>query len=160
MAPLQHEIGKRDPFDVPEQEAVLNLFRTSDRLQHRFARLFAEHGLTPSQYNILRILRGEGKPIQCMENGARTITVVPGVTGRIDRLEKKDPPLVRRECCKEDRRVIFVSITPAGLDVLRGLDEPVRDLHRKVLAHFSPAEVAELTRLLEKARLICDREEA
>lgn len=152
MPDLQHELGKRQPFATPDQEAVLNLFRTSDRLQHRFARLFAEHGLTASQYNVLRILRGEGKPLQCMEIADRTITAVPGITGLIDRLEKKDPPLVRRDRSTADRRVIFVTITAAGLDLLATLDEPVAELHRQVLRHFTPAEVAELNRLLEKAR--------
>jgi len=62
MVRLQQELKKREPFACAEQEAVLNLFRTGDRLHHRFARLFRDHGLTPSQYNILRILRGEGAP--------------------------------------------------------------------------------------------------
>lgn len=157
MANLQHELGKRHPFTSPEQEAVLNLFRTSDRLQHYFAQLFTTFDLTPSQYNVLRILRGEGQPLQCMEIAQRTITVVPGITGLIDRLEQKDPPLVRRERSKQDRRVIHVSITQAGLDVLARLDEPIRTLHQDVLAHFTAAEIAELIRLLEKARQICER---
>jgi DNA-binding MarR family transcriptional regulator len=155
---LQHDIKKRQPFDSPEQEAVLNLFRTSDRLQHRFARLFAEHGLTSSQYNILRILRGEGGPLQCMEIAQRTITVVPGITGLIDRLEQKDPPLVRRKRSAQDRRVIHVSITQAGLDVLGKLDKPLLELHRQMLVHFSQAEISELNRLLEKARQFCEDE--
>ena len=104
MSKLQQEIGKRGPFGSPGQEAVLNLFRTSDRLQHRFARLFAEYDMTSSQYNILRILRGEGRPMQCMEIAERTITVVPGITGLIDRLERKVPALVTRERSREDRR--------------------------------------------------------
>lgn len=158
MTQLQHEIRKRQPFDCPEQEAVLNLFRTSDRLQHRFSRLFQEHGLTSSQYNILRILRGEARPLQCMEIANRTITVVPGITGLIDRLEQKTPPLVRRERSREDRRVVYVSITKEGLDVLARLDEPVLQLHRKLLAHFSAEEVKEMTRLLEKARQLGDEE--
>src|SRR4051794_18270963 len=135
MSQLQQELKKRNPFDSPEQEAVLNLFRTSDRLQHRFSQLFTRHGVTPSQYNVLRILRGEGQPLQCMEIAQRTITVVPGITGLIDRLEQKDPPLVRRERSREDRRVIFVSITQAGLDLLTRLDEPLLRLHQQVLAH-------------------------
>ena len=58
---LQHELKKKRPFESPEQEAALSVVRTSDQLQIRFARLFREYGLTPSQYNILRILRGEGQ---------------------------------------------------------------------------------------------------
>src|ERR1700726_3210109 len=99
---LQHELKKKRPFESPEQEAALSVLRTSDQLQIRFARLFREHGLTPSQYNILRILRGEGKPLPILEIASRTITIVPGITGLIDRLEKVG--LVKRERCSEDRR--------------------------------------------------------
>jgi DNA-binding MarR family transcriptional regulator len=158
MGKLQQEIRKREPFASSEQEAVLNLFRTSDRMQHRFARLFREYGLTPSQYNILRILRGEGKAMPCLEIAQRTITVVPGITGLIDRLEQSG--LVTRQRSEEDRRVVNVSITTAGEEVLARLDEPLLELHRKMLAHFSAQEMAELTRLLEKARQGCEGESA
>ena len=84
---LQRELKKKRPFESPEQEAMLNLLRTNDRFQLRFARLFREHGLTPSQYNVLRILRGEGKPLPCLEIADRMIAAVPGITGLIDRLE-------------------------------------------------------------------------
>jgi DNA-binding MarR family transcriptional regulator len=156
MGKLQHELRKREPFATVGQEAVLGLFRTSDRMQHRFARLFREYGLTPSQYNILRILRGEGKPMPCLEIAQRTITVVPGITGLIDRLE--EAKLVSRERSVEDRRVVNVSITPAGEEVLKRLDGPLLELHRKLLAHFSAEELAELARLLDKARQGCEGE--
>src|SRR5262245_15628615 len=104
MSTLRDEIKKRQPFASAEQEAVLNLFRTSDRLQIRFTRLFRDHGLTSSQYNILRILRGEGRPLPVLEIAERTITVVPGITGLVDRLERAE--LVRRERSREDRRVV------------------------------------------------------
>src|SRR5262249_45290924 len=131
MGKLQNELRKREPFANAEQEAVLNLFRTSDRMQHRFARLFREYGLTPSQYNILRILRGEGKAMPCLEIAQRTITVVPGITGLIDRLEQSK--LVSRQRSEEDRRVVNVSITTEGEEVLARLDEPLLELHRKLL---------------------------
>src|SRR5262249_61393009 len=85
---LQREVKKKHPFAQLEQEASLNLARTSDQMQIRFARLFREHGLTPSQYNILRILRGEGAPLPILEIAQRMVTVVPGITGLIDRLEE------------------------------------------------------------------------
>src|SRR5688572_15881070 len=110
MTSLQQEIKKKTPFDLPEQEAMLNLLRTADQLQIRFARLFRRFGLTPQQYNILRILRGEEKPLPILEIAARMITVVPGITGLIDRLEAAE--LVSRQRCREDRRVIYVTITP------------------------------------------------
>ena len=92
---LQRELKKRRPFESPAQEAVLNLLRTNDQFMNRLVRLFREYGLTPSQYNVLRILRGEGKPMPILEIGDRMIQVVPAMTGLIDRLEKQD--LVTRE---------------------------------------------------------------
>jgi DNA-binding MarR family transcriptional regulator len=156
MSKLQQELRKREPFASAEQEAVLGLFRTSDRMQHRFARLFREYGLTPSQYNILRILRGEGKPMPCLEIAQRTITVVPGITGLIDRLA--DAGFVLRQRSEEDRRVVNVSITAAGEEVLARLDEPLLELHRKLMGNFSAEELAELSRLLDKARQACEGE--
>jgi DNA-binding MarR family transcriptional regulator len=147
---LQHELKKKRPFEAPEQEAALGVLRTGDQLQIRFARLFREHGLTPSQYNILRILRGEGKPLPILEIASRTITVVPGITGLIDRLEQAG--FVNRLRCAKDRRVIYVGLTDHGARTLAVLDEPLTALHRKLLGHLSPAELKELIRLLDKVR--------
>ena len=147
---LQHELKKRRPFESPEQEAALSVLRTGDQLQIRFARLLREHGLTPSQYNVLRILRGEGKPLACLEIAERLITAVPGITGLIDRLEAMG--LVARDRSTEDRRVVYVSITPGALDLLARLDAPVRDLHVKLMGHLARPELQELIRLLEKSR--------
>src|SRR5438874_4011421 len=123
---LQHEVRKKQSFALLEQEAALNVVRTSDRLQIRFTRLFREHGLTPSQYNVLRILRGEGKPLPILEVADRMIAAVPGITGLIDRLEGMG--LVVRERSIEDRRVIFVAITTKGVELLSRLDGPVEAL--------------------------------
>jgi DNA-binding MarR family transcriptional regulator len=147
---LQHELKKKRPFESLEQEAALNVVRTSDQLQLRFARLLREYGLTPSQYNVLRILRGEGKPLPILEIAARTITVVPGITGLIDRLEKAG--FVNRVRCDKDRRVVYVALAEHGSIVLAALDEPLAALHRELLGHLSHAEAKELIRLLEKVR--------
>jgi DNA-binding MarR family transcriptional regulator len=147
---LQHELKKKHPFESAEQEAALKVVRTSDQLQIRFARLLREHGLTPSQYNVLRILRGEGKPLPILEIASRTITVVPGITGLIDRLEQSG--FVNRLRCDKDRRVIYVALTDHAVATLAGLDEPLLALHRKLLGHLSQAELKELIRLLEKLR--------
>src|SRR5262245_28524874 len=127
---LQHELKKKRPFESPEQEAAVSLMRTADRLQIRFARLLREHGVTPSQYNVLRILRGEGQPLPILEIASRTITVVPGITGLIDRLEQAG--LVNRLRCEKDRRVIYVALTDRGAKTLADLDEPFFALHRKL----------------------------
>src|SRR4029078_11874944 len=124
---LQKELKKRRPFDSPEQEATLNIARTADRFGICFARRFREYGLTPSQYNVLRILRGEGKPLPILEVADRLIAAVPGITGLIDRLEGRG--LVTRERSTEDRRVVYVAITRKALDLLARLDGPVDALH-------------------------------
>ena len=147
---LQQELKKKRPFDSPEQEAALNVLRTNDQLQIRFARLFRGYGLTPSQYNVLRILRGEGKPLPVLEIASRTIAVVPGITGLIDRLEQVG--FVNRLRCEQDRRIIYVALTDRGAKTLAALDEPLIALHHKLLGHLSPAELRELIRLLERVR--------
>ena len=133
---LQRELKKRRPFESLEQEAMLNIVRTNDQHQIRFARLFRQHDLTLSQYNILRILRGEGAPLPSLEIASRTVTVVPGITGLIDRLEKSG--FVVRERCAKDRRVIYVDLTEKGKKTLAELDEPLQELHQET--HRPPVE--------------------
>jgi MarR family 2-MHQ and catechol resistance regulon transcriptional repressor len=147
---LQQEIKKRQPFELLEQEACLNLFRTSDLLQNRMGKFMREFGLTPSQYNILRILRGEGKPLPSLEIASRMIQVVPAITGLVDRLEAQN--LVVRKRCNEDRRVVFIDITPAGLELLSKIDQPLYEAHKQVLSMLSEEEMRTLSRLLEKIR--------
>jgi MarR family transcriptional regulator, 2-MHQ and catechol-resistance regulon repressor len=147
---LQREIKKRGPFASLEQEVLLNIARTDDQLQVRGERLLRDYGLTGAQYNILRILRGEGGPLPMQEIASRTVKVVPGITGLVDRLEAGG--FVRRERSTEDRRVIFVSITARALETLARVDEPILAHEKKLLGHLSPAEQRELIRLLEKIR--------
>lgn len=148
---LQQEIGKKQPFASLEQESLLNILRTSDRFQNRSGRLFRQYGLTASQYNVLRILRGEGKPMPSLDVAARMLQVVPAITGLIDRLEKQD--LVRRKRCADDRRVVYVEITKKALALLKKLDQPLADLYQQLLGHMTHDELRELSRLLEKARV-------
>jgi DNA-binding MarR family transcriptional regulator len=147
---LQHEIKKKTPFDLPEQEAMLNILRTSDQLQIRFTRLFRRFGLTPQQYNVLRILRGEGRPLPILEIASRMITVVPGITGLVDRLEAAS--LVERKRCDSDRRVTYVAISQRASEILAEIDAPLDQLHKATLGHLTPDELHTLSRLLEKAR--------
>ena len=147
---LGAELKKRGPFGSAEQEAMLSIARTADRLGIAFARFFREHGLTPSQYNVLRILRGEGGPLPILEVADRMVAAAPGITGLIDRLERQG--LVRRERSEADRRVILACVTPRGLALLEDLEAPVDALHRRLLGHLAPTELRTLIRLLAKAR--------
>jgi DNA-binding MarR family transcriptional regulator len=147
---LRTELKKKRPFETAEEEALLNLFRTTDRLDIRFKRLFREYGLTGPQYNILRTLRGEGAPLPILEIGSRMLTAVPAITGLIDRLEEAG--FVTRKRCEEDRRVIYIAATDKALKLLGQIDEPLRKLQHDLAGHLSKGELAELSRLLEKLR--------
>ncbi len=147
---LQRELKKRQPFESPEVEAILNILRTSDQFQNRFGRLFRKYGLTTSQYNVLRILRGEGKPMPSLEIAGRMVQVVPAITGLIDRLERQN--LVKRERCEKDRRVVYVDLTTKAIKLLREIDQPDIELHQELIGHLTGRELNQLSRLLEKAR--------
>ncbi len=151
---LQKELKKRQPFQSLEEEAVLNILRTSDQFQNRLTRLFRPFGLTPSQYNVLRILRGEGKPLPSLEIAQRMLQVVPAITGLIDRLEKQE--LVERRRCEQDRRIIYISITDKALKLLLKIDAPLLATHHELSGHLTRRELKELSRLLEKARRSTD----
>jgi MarR family 2-MHQ and catechol resistance regulon transcriptional repressor len=147
---LHGELKKRHPFTCPVSAAILNLLITSDRVQIRLDRLFREHGLTGSQYNILRILRGEGTPLPVLEIASRTVAVVPGITGLIDRLEAAG--LVARRRCSHDRRVVHVAITPEGLERIAAIDAPLESAQAAIMGSLTPDEQQTLSRLLEKIR--------
>ena len=147
---LQHETRKRQPFDLPQQEAILSILRTNELFQHRFGQLLREYGITQPQYNALRILRGEGKPLPCLEVANRMIAVVPAITRLIDRLESAGYATKRQ--CSADRRVWYVEITKKGLTLLRKLDGPMREMYLELGGSLSKRECGQLIKLLEKAR--------
>lgn len=149
---LAGEIGKRRPFERPEQEAHLNLLRTTWHLQLVFDRLFRGYGLSHSTYNILRVLRGDGRgrALSCGQINRELVTPVPDVTRLVDRLVRAG--LVEREKVERDRRLVLVRITRGGLDLLSRLDGPVAALERRELGHLSESALRTLSRLLERLR--------
>lgn len=150
---LQREVQKRRPFNSPAQEAYLSIQRTASVLGADFQRILKPHGLSEATYNVLRILRGaldDGGSRTCSEVGEHMVTPVPDVTRLVDRLEARG--LVRRTRTTEDRRVVRVAITDAGLHVLEELDEPVVRAHRAQMGHVSEADLARLIVLLAKVR--------
>src|SRR5262245_43746903 len=139
---LAAEIGKKRPFESPQEEAALNIIRTASLISWEFERLLKEHRLSEATYNILRILRGGG-PRSCSEIGADMLTRVPDVTRLIDRLERLG--LAQRRRVPEDRRVVLVQITAKGLRALDALDKPGTDLNNALLGHMTRPELAELS---------------
>lgn len=148
---LQTEIKQKKPFQLREEELFLNIIRTADLLSRKGAELFKSSDLSSNQYNVLRILRGAGaEGLACGEVGDRMVTRDPDITRLLDRLEKRD--LVKRSREKGDRRVVTARITPAGLDLLKKLDEPVQEWHKSQLGHMDPKDQETLIHLLEQAR--------
>jgi len=166
---IQSEIKKTRPFDSVELEVFLNLLKTADCLAAEVTEFLKPHGISPTQYNVLRILRGAGagccggghsdpdaKGLSCGEIGERMITRDPDMTRLLDRLE--DRGLIGRERGKADRRMISTRITDAGLELLKGLDRPLLDLHEKQLGHLGKKRLNELLTLLEGVRGHCMNE--
>jgi DNA-binding MarR family transcriptional regulator len=134
----------------PEESAFLDLLRTTDMLSRGMVKVLKAEDLSPTQYNVLRILRGAPDGLPCGEIANRMITRDPDVTRLLDRLEKRG--LVSRCRENEDRRTVKVRIAPEGLKVLEKLDEPVQSAHRQSLGHLGRARLQELTELLRIAR--------
>lgn len=148
---LQAELKQRIPFTSREQEAYLSLLRTADVLQAQVEAWLKEFGLTGTQYNALRILRGSGpEGLPCREIGERMITHDPDVTRLLNRLE--DRGLVERTRAKQDRRVIYGKITAAGLKLLREMDGPVAKHGRDMLRHVGQEKLKQLIELSELVR--------
>lgn len=147
---LASEIGKRSPFTCPRQEAFLNLMRTHAELSGQVSRLLKRHGLTDPQYNALRILRGEGKPMQTYQIAERMISLQTDISRLVDRLAASG--LVDRQRSEEDRRVVWVTLTEKGRSTLNELDQPMKQLHESQFADFSDDDLQSLTALLSRAR--------
>lgn len=147
---LREELKKRGKFASVEQEATLAVMRTSDLLENRIARLLKEHGLTPTQYNVLRILRGAGGPLPCLEVASRMIQVAPAITRVADQLLALK--LITKTQAEQDRRVYILDLTSSAAKLLLQLDQPVLDLHASLLSAVSKADLRRLIRILEVAR--------
>jgi DNA-binding MarR family transcriptional regulator len=148
---LQAELKQKIPFTSREQEAYLSLLRTADALQAQVESKLKDFGLTGTQYNALRILRGAGPGgLPCQEIGGRMITRDPDVTRLLNRLE--DRGFVERTRAKHDRRVIYGKITIAGLKLLRSMDAPIEEYGREMLRHVGQEKLKQLIELLELVR--------
>lgn len=147
---MQEEIQQTKPFRTPQEEAALSVLRTADVLRGHFSTVLEPRGLTVQQYNVLRILRGASpEALPTMEIAQRMLEKTPGITRFIDRLERKG--FVERQRSAEDRRRVYCSITPAGLQLLDELDGPMASSD-DALAMLSAFEVDLLIDLLARIR--------
>ncbi len=151
---LAEELGKRQPFDLQEEELYVSMLRTCDRLSSQFQDVFAEHSLSESLYNALRIVAGEQKytpdGITVGMISQRMVCRQPDTTRLIDRLETLG--YVRRDKSEQDARRRMVRMTAKGAETLQALRRPVRELHRRNFHTLSEKDQIQLLRILEKVR--------
>jgi DNA-binding MarR family transcriptional regulator len=142
--------GRR--FDSLEQEAFLGLWRTYDRLRAMEDELFARYDLTPQQYNALRLLRRDHPaPVRTLDLAGRLVSRAPDITRLLDKLEERG--LVARERPADNRRVVWIGITPRGIALLDEMRGPLRDCHTRQMGHLSRSDLEALVALLKAARL-------
>lgn len=132
-----------------EDQTFIALQKASDALGLQAEQLMKANGLTGAQYNVLRILRGaEPEGLGCTSIGDRMISHDPDMTRLLDRMEKRS--LITRQRQRDDRRVVRTRITPEGLTILKRLDQPVRDLHKRQFRHMAAAQLKALIETLDQ----------
>ena len=138
-------------FRSIEEEAIINVLRTSEHLGSALSEVFKGADLTITQYNVLRILRGAGgEGLSCSEIGDRMITKESDITRLLDRLEARG--FVSRERPETNRRTVITRVSDAGLQILEDLDEPVDAANRRLMSQLGKGELKILNELLEAAR--------
>lgn len=148
---LRDEIRQGKPFESLGQEVFLTLARTEAVLRDGLERVLAPHGLSFTQYNVLRILRGAGPAGLCRnEIRDRLITRMPDVSRLLDRMEAAG--LISRVRSTEDRRLVNTTITPQGRAVVDKLDGAVAREHERQLGHLNKSQLRTLIELLSLAR--------
>lgn len=128
-------------------KALLNIIYTANWINSKQNAFFKPFGISPQQFNILRILRGAGKPIKVQTIKARMLERAPNATRLMDKL--CDKLLIKRLACSDDRRVVHIEITDKGLDLLNAID---KDFKEDLLENLSDDEAIQLSALLDKIR--------
>lgn len=145
------ELQQTKPFRHIEEEVFLNIQRTADTMMQELLDVLRPFGLSVTQYNVLRILRGAGEAgVTCKDIAGRMITRDPDITRLLDRLERRS--LLTRNRAKEDRRFVSIRITDQGLTLLKDLDLPVEDKQVALMRHVPQTQLMSLIDLLEQVR--------
>lgn len=148
---LMDEIKQSKPFARPADEALLSILRTAAVLEHAENEVLKAHGLTHTQYNVLRILRGAGKRGLCGRDIAeRMVSNVPDVSRLLDRMEETG--LIARTRDPDDRRHVTARITPAGRKVVADATPELERATRARATRLSPAAIEGLIRALAAIR--------
>ena len=142
------DLKLKKSFRSPAHQASVGLARTASSIKYKIEQITKKDGISLSQFNILRILRGAGGPLPTMEVSQRMVEIEPGITRLLVRLEKKS--LVSRQRSETDARTVNCSITGLGLLVLDRLDGPIAQLEERILSHLTIPEVTSLNNILSR----------
>ena len=148
---LRAELQQRKPFNSLEQEATLNIARTEAALREPLEEVLKGAGVSLTQYNVLRILRGAGpEGLTRNEIRDRLIDRMPDVTRLLDRMEEAGWVSRVREV--DDRRCVATHLTRSGRSLVDSLDAPVQEEHARRLGHMTKTQLRTLIDLLSLAR--------
>ena len=151
---IQSEIKQTKPL-TPQQEVLLTVQRTADAFNRTIGSMLKPFGVSGTQYNVLRILRGAGKNgLPCGAIAERMVTRDPDITRLLDRLDKMG--FITRNRDQRDRRIVNTTITETGLKLLKDLDKPVQEISESLVRSLSATEMRQLVELLDLARSAAD----
>lgn len=134
-------------FPSQKVKALLNIIYTANWISNHQNTFFKPFGISPQQFNILRILKGANKPIKVQTVKERMLERSPNATRLMDKL--CDKQLIERLACPDDRRVVHINITDKGLALLQEIS---KDSKKDLLENLSDAEAEQLSNLLDKIR--------
>ncbi|CAM1347204.1 MarR family winged helix-turn-helix transcriptional regulator [Tenacibaculum insulae] len=137
----------KSKFKNSKVKAFINIKYTSNWLSSKENDFFKPYGISPQQFNILRILRGASEPIKVQVIKDRMIERAPNATRLMDKL--CDKKLIERVRCEHDRRVVYINISKQGLELLTTIDT---SLKFDFLENLSEEEAEQLSNLLDKIR--------
>jgi DNA-binding MarR family transcriptional regulator len=148
---LRDEIKQSIPFGSSAEEATLNIVRTAEFLRATFEKGLKPYGVTGTQYNVLRILRGAGaQGLPCGQIAERMVTQDSDITRLLDRLSSAG--LIERGRSEQDRRVVTTVLTAEGKKLLGKLDPVVRQMNQSLLGHLDERTLTTMIRGLEQIR--------
>ena len=148
---IREEIKQAKPFRTVSDEAFVTLQRTSDVVLREFTRFLKSWAVSPTQYNVLRILRGAGtEGLRCGEIAERMITHDPDITRLLDRMERAG--WIERARESKDRRVVVARVSKSGLELLKQIDRPIEDHIQRTSGHMTEKRMRLLVDLLDELR--------
>jgi DNA-binding MarR family transcriptional regulator len=145
---LEQDINQTN-FRNEYQKATINLIYTYNWMQERMKGIFEKEDITPQQFNILRILRGAGKPISTLQIRQRMLDKMSDTSRIVDRLVAK--ALVQKNTCTNDKRLVDVSITGAGKKLLEKMDRYNEEMDA-IFNNLSEIEAKSLNQIFDKIR--------